>query len=270
MLKSGGKTMPEAVRYDFGEQWSEYAQRITDADLRSSETAFHDLLPKGFDPVGKSILDIGCGSGIHSVAAARTGFSRVAALDYYEGSIHATKSMAQRYNVNVDAHRDDILNTKLTEQFDVVYSWGVLHHTGNQRLAISNAKALVKPGGLFIISIYLKTPLCEFWKVEKRLYTLMPRFVRTGMDYAFRGLSVALKAVDGKQEKERGMDWRVGVRDWLGGYPYESASAAEVIEMVGPGFNLLESRNTIPGPGILGTICAEYVFERSEAQLPQG
>jgi 2-polyprenyl-6-hydroxyphenyl methylase/3-demethylubiquinone-9 3-methyltransferase len=88
----------------------------------------------------------------------------------------------------------------------------------------------------------------------------MPKLVQSAMDYAFRGLSIALRAVDGKAEKERGMDWRVGVKDWLGGYPYESATPDEVSEMVGSGFSLITSHHTQAGPGVLGTRCAEYVF----------
>ena len=252
--------MTAEQRYDFGEQWNEYAQRASDEDLQVSLDAFKALLPSDFDPSGKSILDIGCGSGMHSVSAARSGFDRVVAVDYYDGSIQATRSIAKRAGVQINAFQDDILHTAITEQFDVVYSWGVLHHTGNMKAAIDSAKSLVKPGGLFIISIYLETPLCGFWKVEKRVYTALPRIFQNGADYLFRGLSIALKAVDGKQEKERGMDWKVGVKDWLGGYPYESASPQKTVEMVGDKFKLINSFNTEAGPGVLGTRCAEYVF----------
>ncbi|MFU0507712.1 class I SAM-dependent methyltransferase [Pseudaminobacter sp. NGMCC 1.201702] len=258
--------MADSIRYDFGEQWDEYARRATDEDLITAQNALAELIPVGFSPQGKSFLDIGCGSGMHSVAAARHGFLAVTAVDYYDGSVRATKWMAARSGTQVTAFRDDILNTKITGHFDVVYSWGVLHHTGNMLAAINNAKALVAPGGLFIISIYLKTPLCEFWKVEKRIYAMLPRFMQAGIDYAFRGLSIALKAVDKKQEKERGMDWQVGVRDWLGGYPYESATPEEVAKMVGNGFALDASYHTESGPGILGTRCAEYVFRRLTVQ----
>jgi 2-polyprenyl-6-hydroxyphenyl methylase/3-demethylubiquinone-9 3-methyltransferase len=254
--------MTDSVRYDFGEQWDEYAQRATDDDLAASKHALSELIPAGFRPEGKTFLDIGCGSGMHSVAAAKLGFS-VTATDYYEGSVRATQRMAQRTGVQLNSFQDDILNTKLSGTFDVVYSWGVLHHTGNMAAAIDNAKALVVPGGIFIISIYLKTPLCGFWKVEKRIYTLLPRFVQTGLDYAFRGFAIALKAVDAKADKERGMDWRVGVKDWLGGYPYESATPAEVTAMVGDGFSLIGSHHTQSGHGILGTRCAEYIFKRN-------
>lgn len=251
------------VRYDFGEQWNEYSDRITDTDLEASYAAFKSLLPSGYDANGKSLLDIGCGTGIHAISAHKAGFSPVVAVDYYEGSVIAARKMASRTGALVEVKQDDILNPQLRGEFDVVYSWGVLHHTGNMKLAIENAARFVKPGGVFIISIYLKTPLCGFWKIEKRIYTLMPRFIQSVFDYGFRGLMYFLKAVDHRQEKERGMDWRVGVRDWLGGYPYESASAIQVKELVGGDFRLLDQRNTVPGPGILGTICAEYVFERA-------
>ena len=254
--------MTSNIRYDFGEQWDEYSKRITDDDLANAKKALAELIPPLLNPEGKSFLDIGCGSGIHTVAATRLGFSSVTATDYYDGSVRAAKSLATLYGAKIDVFQDDILNTKINGTFDVVYSWGVLHHTGNMVGAIHKAKALVAPNGLFIISIYLRTPLCKFWKIEKQVYTRLPRAVQSVMDYAFRGLAIALKAVDERMEKARGMDWRVGCRDWLGGYPYESATPSEVVASVGDGFSLVASYHTKAGHGILGTRCAEYVYKR--------
>tara|TARA_B100000674_G_C37068090_1_gene570335 strand:+ start:83 stop:307 length:225 start_codon:yes stop_codon:yes gene_type:complete len=61
---------------------------------------------------------------------------------------------------------------------------------------------------------------------------------------------------------DRGMNLYYDAIDWLGGYPYESASKDEILNMVGDKFKLLNSYSTSYKIGLLGTGCAEYVFQR--------
>src|SRR6185437_13578206 len=66
-------------------------------------------------------------------------------------------------------------------------------------------------------------------------------------------------------ESGRGMDQDHDLHDWLGGYPYESASAEEITSfMRRMGFSLVRSFDTGPRMGVLGTGCAEYVFQRMQ------
>lgn len=255
--------MTDSVRYGFGDNWSDYASGVGGDQLSSADVGLRNLLPGELNPEGKAFLDIGSGSGLHAVAAARMGFS-VTATDYDQNSVLTTKAVASRFGAQIDSFQDDILNTNLTGSYDVVYSWGVLHHTGDMRKAIVNAARLVKPGGTFIIAIYLKTPLCGFWKVEKRVYSQLPKAIQSIMAYGLHGLAIAIRAVLRREEGERvrGMDWFHDARDWLGGYPYESASPEQVAAMVGPDFELMQSFNTKAGSGILGSGCGEYVFRR--------
>lgn len=249
------------MRYGFGDNWFDYASGVGDDQLSSADVGLRKLIPTELNPKGKTLLDIGSGSGLHAVAASRMGFG-VTATDYDQNSVLTTRAMASRFDAQIDSFRDDILNTNLTGSFDVVYSWGVLHHTGDMRRAIANAARLVKPGGTFIIAIYLKTPLCGFWKVEKRIYSWLPKGLQSVIAYGFRGFAIAIGAVPLREQRVRGMDWFHDARDWLGGYPYESASPEQVADLVGPGFELMQSFNTKAGSGILGSGCGEYVFRR--------
>jgi 2-polyprenyl-6-hydroxyphenyl methylase/3-demethylubiquinone-9 3-methyltransferase len=234
---------------------------VGDDQLSSADAGLRKLIPRDLNPEGKTFLDIGSGSGLHAVAASHMGFD-VTATDYDQNSVMTTRAMASRFSAQIDSFQDDILNTNLTGSYDVVYSWGVLHHTGDMRKAIINAARLVKSGGTFIIAIYLKTPLCGFWKVEKRIYSWLPKGLQSVIAYGFHEFSVAIGAVPRRDKRVRGMDWFHDARDWLGGFPYESASPEQVAALVGSDFELMQSFNTRAGSGVVGSGCGEYVFRR--------
>ena len=64
-------------------------------------------------------------------------------------------------------------------------------------------------------------------------------------------------------QRSRGMSWWHDCIDWLGGYPYKSASSEEVIGFLElRGFRLVAAFNTASPLGLLGSGCAEYVFQR--------
>jgi hypothetical protein len=156
-------------------------------------------------------------------------------------------------------------------RFAVVYSWGVLHHTGAMREAIEIASRVVEPGGLFAFALYHRTRMCGFWQWEKRWYSrasphaqerartayvalLRLRFRLTGRD--FRSYVASYKS-------QRGMDFAHDVHDWLGGYPYESIAAPEVETFMRRlGFEHVNSFTTPVTIGLFGSGCDEYVYRR--------
>ena len=156
----------------------------------------------------------------------------------------------------------------LIEPYDVVHSWGVLHHTGDMWRAIDKAASLVKPGGLYAIAIYGKGKLCGFWKHEKRFYAHSPRWVQNVILAAYFGVFCLWSLAKRRNplriihdRKSRGMDWIHDARDWLGGYPYESATPDEIADFLGKrGFSLLRSNTARPN---LKSGCDEYVFRAS-------
>ncbi len=134
--------------------------------------------------------------------------------------------------------------------------------------AIDKAAGLVKPGGQLAIAIYGKSKLCGFWKHEKRFYTRSPRFVQKAILGAYSLVFCAWHFAKGRNPfailgnyRERGMDWRHDFHDWLGGYPYESATPAEIETFMTPrGFRLVRSKTLKPN---LKSGCDEYVFLRT-------
>ena len=55
--------MDAAARFAFGQNWADYAKTVGDDQLQAAIVGLNRLLPDGFDPQGKSFLDIGSGSG---------------------------------------------------------------------------------------------------------------------------------------------------------------------------------------------------------------
>jgi 2-polyprenyl-6-hydroxyphenyl methylase/3-demethylubiquinone-9 3-methyltransferase len=160
--------------------------------------------------------------------------------------------------------------------FDIVYSWGVLHHTGAMYKAIGRASTVVKPQGILALALYGKTMFCGLWRIEKRIYSRSPKWVQKAIEqvyYVAVGARLALKGESLKKRREtyfqqRGMDMYHDTRDWLGGYPYESISPQEAMTFMRKlGFEPIRSFVT-PCIGLLGAGCDEYSFTKSAAQRP--
>ncbi len=263
------------THFGFGRNWAEYAKNVREAEIGAAREGVLRLLDAQ-DITGKSVLDIGCGSGLHSLAMLNLGAAHVTAIDIDLNSVATAQAVLDRFagQRNYDVRVHNILAEPLQGQFDIVYSWGVLHHTGDMAGAISAAQALVKPGGMFVIALYKKTPLCGFWKREKKFYTSAPKAIRIVLDMIYAGLYCAALAVSGTNpvryvrsyKADRGMHFMTDVRDWLGGYPYESIAPEDVdVQMRTAGFALEKSLNTqaMKAGGLFGSGCAEYVFRRS-------
>ena len=154
----------------------------------------------------------------------------------------------------------------------MVHSWGVLHHTGDMGTAIDATMRLVAPGGLLVLALYRKTPLCGFWTWEKRLYAGAGRPVQAAIRGLYIGVFCAGLLATARNpvryirdyHTARGMDFFHDVHDWLGGHPYESVTPDEMRRVLSKrGFRLVRAfEKPAPVAGLLGTHCDEYVAVR--------
>jgi SAM-dependent methyltransferase len=258
--------------FAFGKNWASYATLVTETQIAEAVAGLRKLV--GDDLTGKRFLDIGCGSGLHSLAALRLGAAEVMSLDIDPDSVATTRKMleihapgkawqvAQRSVFDLDAAS--------MGQFDMVYSWGVLHHTGDMYRAVRTAASLVAPGGQFVFALYRHTHMCWFWKLEKRWYTKagasVQKFAQSIYVALFRlAKGQGFKGYVDNYRSNRGMDFYHDVHDWMGGWPYESISPAQVkqfMQQLGMSEVRAFAYKGTPS-GIFGSGCDEYVYARS-------
>jgi 2-polyprenyl-6-hydroxyphenyl methylase/3-demethylubiquinone-9 3-methyltransferase len=263
--------------FAFGENWASFAAQVDETSIRFSEESLLKLVTRE-ELTGRKFLDIGCGSGLHAVAACRLGVASIMAIDLDPVSVQTTREL-----MNLHAPADFEWKAETTSVFDldparhglfdVVYSWGVLHHTGDMYGAMAKAADMVAPGGLFAFALYRRTnpAMDRFWTWEKRWYTNTSQRMQTlaqnvfvavmRAGYRLRGRSFATKAAE--YSRQRGNEIAHDIHDWLGGYPYEVISPAEVAtEMKRLGFVEVRSFTRPGGIGLLGSGCDEYVYRR--------
>ncbi|MCA1621778.1 MAG: class I SAM-dependent methyltransferase [Acidobacteria bacterium] len=267
-------------RFEFGENWSRFLSTLDDGRIARAVESLREMLEVP-DLDGKSFLDIGSGSGLFSLAARRLG-ARVHSLDYDPRSVACTTELRRRYfdgdarwTVEEGSALDEAYIRSLG-RFDVVYSWGVLHHTGQMWRGLANAALPVAEGGRLFVAIYNDTgSQSERWKWIKKTYNRLPRPLRSPFALAvmapeegkalLRSL-VRLRPSEyaarwTRYDQNRGMSRWHDIIDWVGGHPYEVARPEEIFEFYkSRGFTLTKLKC-----GGVGLGCNEFVFVKGAA-----
>jgi 2-polyprenyl-6-hydroxyphenyl methylase/3-demethylubiquinone-9 3-methyltransferase len=232
--------MNDKITFSFGKNWDRFLDSLNPTRLKIAESSIVDFLEvDSFS--NKSVLDIGCGSGIFSYSFYQLGAKKLVSFDVDPYSVACCKHMRERAGGpdNWEVLEASVLDKKkigALGKFDIVYSWGVLHHTGDMWKAIGNATTLVHKNGYLYITIYNKTSTSIFWLWIKKIYNKFPligKFVIVPLEAIRHFL---LYVAGGKNPvteirnyyKKRGMRWHNDLVDWLGGYPYEYASIQDI------------------------------------------
>ena len=274
-MNDAGGTRTE--RFAFGSNWRRFLERIDESRIAAAADSLRDMLGV-VDLKGRSFLDVGSGSGMFSLAARRLG-ARVHSFDYDPESVACARWLRDRYSggdnqwtITCGSILDDEYTASLG-RFDVVYSWGVLHHTGAMWEALGKAGALVCPGGLLYVAIYNdQGATSRRWLRVKRLYNTLPpapRWVLVVTAFArLWGPTLARDLATGRPGKSwraysaagRGMTpWR-DVVDWVGGYPFEVARPEQIFHFFRDRAFVLQRLKTCGG----GLGCNEFVFTLSQ------
>ncbi len=171
-------------RFAFGKNWTSFLARLTDERLDTSRQALIDLLGTS-NLRGKRFLDVGCGSGLFSLAAASMG-AETLSFDYDSDSVACTTELRRRFakpewlwRIERASILDAAYVVSLGDTWDFVYSWGVLHHTGQMTRALANAGSLVSSGGVLAIAIYNdQEQVSRRWTAIKRATSIVLSCVR--------------------------------------------------------------------------------------------
>lgn len=263
-------------RFLFGKNWTSFLSLINEECILEAEKSLKENL-KLVTLEDKTFLDIGSGSGLFSLAAHRLG-AKVFSFDYDEDAVNCTKYLKEKYAHNDNSwiiDQGSVLNNKFLKKFnkvDVLYSWGVLHHTGHMYQALENIVDLVKDNGLLFISIYNdQGRTSKMWKWIKQRYNSSPKIVKFFLcmytlfvQWSFTFLKDSLKTGNPIKSwvaygrKYRGMSAWHDVVDWTGGYPFEVAKPEEIFDFFKTRDFELQYLKTCGG----GNGCNEFIFQK--------
>jgi 2-polyprenyl-6-hydroxyphenyl methylase/3-demethylubiquinone-9 3-methyltransferase len=272
-------------RFGFGANWQRFLARITPQRVEIAKQSLSDMLEEP-SLADRRFLDIGCGSGLFSLAARELG-ATVHSFDYDAQSVACTQELKRRArpgDADWTIERGSVLDADYMRglgSFDVVYAWGVLHHTGAMWRALELAALPCRPGGKLFIAIYNdQGGQSHRWRFVKRMYNRLPSWLRLPYVIAvmipFEGAQVLIHLLRGKplqyirswtdysSKSARGMSRWTDLVDWIGGDPFEVAKPEQILDFYrARGFEL--RRLTTCGGG-LG--CNQFVFERVRSDAP--
>ena len=276
MKKQFNEEVNKGYRFEFGENWKEFLEKLNDERIKISQSSILKML--GVTSLSKkSFIDVGSGSGLSSLAAKNLG-ARVTSFDFDQSSVWCTSELKNRFYKDdkswVVMHGSVLDKTFLNGlgKFDVVYSWGVLHHTGKMWFAIDNCLGLVKEKGIFFLAIYNDQGIkSHFWWIIKLFYNKLPKILQKPFAFStdffvkflillkytlkFKPMIILGPMLNYKQT--RGMSMLSDIVDWYGGFPYEFTTFEYLVNYIqNKGFVLQKGKKA----SSLG--CHELVFKK--------
>lgn len=274
MTSTFEQEVKQGDRFQFGKNWQRFLSVLNDERIAEAQKSLKQMLQVE-DLQGKTFLDIGSGSGLFSLAARRLG-AKVHSFDYDPDSVGCTQELKRRYfpdDNNWIIERGSVLDAdylKSLGQFDIVYSWGVLHHTGAMWQALENVTLPVAERGRLFIAIYNEQGnKSNQWRRIKQLYCsgiagkslvstfFIPYFILGGLAVDILKARNPIARYT-EYKKSRGMSRVYDWFDWLGGYPFEVAKPEDIFKFYRD--KNFELENLITCGGGLGN--NQFVFKK--------
>lgn len=271
------ETYKDERHFSFGKNWRDFLQTLNDEKISEAEKSLEEYLGGRENIQGKTFVDIGSGSGLFSLAAFRLGAAKIVSVDIDESSVECTRVLREKYG---DSSKWQVLKgsaldsnfIKTLGQFDIVYSWGVLHHTGKMYKALENIIALGNVGSFFYIALYNKYEMkwrggtWSTWLLIKERYNSVSQLgknIMFGIYYSYSLIMMLIrfqnpKKVIAQYKSFRGMSWKHDLYDWIGGFPYEASSVDEIINFFGKQNIYCKKVTSVDGLG-----CNEFLMVKA-------
>ncbi len=262
-------------QFSFGKNWKDFLNKLTDERIDEAIKSLKFFLGKD-SLEGLSFVDIGCGSGLFSLSAKKLGVKKLISMDVDDSSVECARYLKNKYYSNSkswEIFKGSALDKDFIAslgKFDIVYSWGVLHHTGDMWRAIKNVELLLNENSVLYLALYNeKTGIqsSRFWEKVKKIYSKGNIFIKKIIEFlyiiqffikGFIKLENRLNYIKNYKSK-RGMNWWNDVKDWLGGYPYEYAKVKVVCDYFeNKGYKVLKTKDCKNGTG-----CNEFLIKKS-------
>ena len=264
-------------RFKFGKNWQSFLKNLNQEKINNSKNSLLSFLGKE-TLKGKTFVDVGSGSGLSSLSARLSG-AVVHSFDYDKDSVACTQYLKDKYFTNDNSwtvEQGSAIDSEYMNnlpKYDIVYSWGVLHHTGNMYTGLELVEKRVNPeGGLLYLALYNDQGFSsKAWSLIKKAYVKAP--------YPLKQLMILLSYLRiwgpptikdflrlmpfdtwRKRKLDRGMSPHYDLIDWIGGYPFEVSTPEEIIHFyLDKGYHIRRLKTCKGGKG-----CNEFLFEKKQ------
>jgi ubiquinone/menaquinone biosynthesis C-methylase UbiE len=168
---------------------------------------------------GKDVLDVGIGSGIATQMLAEAG-ANVTGVDLTQWAVETTRHRLDAFGLEADVRQADAEQLPFADaSFDLVFSWGVIHHSSDMDRALGELVRVTRPGGRIVLMVYHRHSL--FYVVYRGFQRFLPLARRLGLHFegARAGETEGLIARHFTVSELRGKLTRAGLRDvWIRPY----------------------------------------------------
>lgn len=236
--------------FSFGKNWTDFLEKFDDKKIEAAKKYLIEFLGWEEKIKWKTVIDFGSGSGLMSLGYVMAWAKKVTSIDIDDASIACTEFLRKKYNISEDVweiKKWSVLDSPFIEslgKFDIVYSWWVIHHSGDMWKGLENITSLVIEKWQLYVAIYNESKILlegtsPFWVKMKRFYSsskLFRPFIKFFYTaYLITGLIAFWKnpisyIKNYRENALRGMDFFIDIEDWLGGYPYEYASYEKMVD----------------------------------------